>query len=133
MIFTVFSVVPIFLLFFQFLKEETLIIVLWLSFFLKCIFNSINFSVNVLIATCNFLFCYFILFFLFLLLFNYSYMPFLPIPPPHPSQTHLPPLPPHPHFVHVSFIVVPVIPSSHCPLPTPPWLLLDCSYFMIWF
>ena len=30
-------------------------------------------------------------------------------------------------FVHVSFIVVPVIPSSHCPLPTPPWLLLDCS------
>ena len=30
-------------------------------------------------------------------------------------------------FVHVSFIVVPVIPSSHCPHPTPPWLLLDCS------
>ena len=27
-------------------------------------------------------------------------------------------------FVHVSFIVVPVIPSSHCPRP---WLLLDCS------
>ena len=23
-------------------------------------------------------------------------------------------------FVHVSFIVVPVIPSPHCPLPTPP-------------
>ena len=30
-------------------------------------------------------------------------------------------------FVHVSFIVVPVIPSSHCPHPTPPRLLLDCS------
>ena len=29
-------------------------------------------------------------------------------------------------FVHVSFIVVPVIPSSHCP-PHEPWLLLDCS------
>ena len=30
-------------------------------------------------------------------------------------------------FVHVSFIAVPVIPSPHCPLPTPLWLLLDCS------
>ena len=30
-------------------------------------------------------------------------------------------------FVHVSFIVVPVNPSPHCPLPTPLWLLLDGS------
>ena len=52
---------------------------------------------------------------------------------PHPST---PPQPvPPPSFastlpldlVHVSFIVVPVIPSPHCPLPTPLWLLLDCS------
>ena len=42
-------------------------------------------------------------------------------PPPSPTSTH--PL----DFVHVSFIVVPIIPSSHCPHPTPPWLLLDCS------
>ena len=27
----------------------------------------------------------------------------------------------------MSFIVVPVIPSPHCPLPTPLWLLLNCS------
>ena len=39
-------------------------------------------------------------------------------PPPYPTSTL--PL----GFVHVSFIVVPVIPSSHCPRP---WLLLDCS------
>ena len=55
---------------------------------------------------------------------------FLPIPPPHPSQNPLPPpssslLPLD--FVHVSFIVVPVIPFPHCPLPTPLWLLLHCS------
>ena len=31
------------------------------------------------------------------------------------------------YMVHVSFIVVPVIPSPHCPLPTPPCPLLDCS------
>ena len=63
----------------------------------------------------------------FLLLFNYSCVPFLPIPPPQlnppPSPTSSLPL----DFVHVTFIVVPVIPSPHCPLPTPPWRLLDCS------
>ena len=42
-------------------------------------------------------------------------------PPPSPTSTL--PL----DFVHMSFIVVPVIPSPHCPHPTPPWLLLDCS------
>ena len=42
---------------------------------------------------------------------------------PPPSPTSMLPL----DFVHVSFIVVSVIPSPHCPLPTPPWLLLDCS------
>ena len=64
----------------------------------------------------------------FLLLFNYSCMPFLPIPPPHPSQSQ--PLSPTStlplDLVHVSFKVVPVIPSPHCPLPTPLWRLLDC-------
>ena len=44
-----------------------------------------------------------------------------PNPPPSPADTL--PL----DFVHVSFIVVPLIPSPHYPLPTPPWLLLDCS------
>ena len=45
---------------------------------------------------------------------------------PHPStspQTNPPPSPTSTlplDFVHVSFIVVPVIPSPHCPLPTPP-------------
>ena len=34
-------------------------------------------------------------------------------------------LPPPLDFVHVSFIVVPVISSPHCPLPNPLWLLLD--------
>ena len=42
-------------------------------------------------------------------------------PPPSPASTL--PL----DFVHVSFIVVPVKPSPHCPLCTPLWLLLDCS------
>ena len=42
---------------------------------------------------------------------------------PPPSLTSTLPL----DFVHVSFIVVPVIPSPHCLLPTPLWLLLDCS------
>ena len=52
---------------------------------------------------------------------------------PHPSTPTQPNPPPSPtstlplDFVQVSFIVVPVIPSPHCPLPTPFWLLLDCS------
>ena len=44
-----------------------------------------------------------------------------PIPPP--SLVSTLPL----GFVHVSFIAVPENPSSHCPLPSPLWLLLDCS------
>ena len=52
-----------------------------------------------------------------LLLFNNNCMPFLPIPPPHPSWTHLPPTSTLPlDFVHVSFIVVPVIPSHNIKL-----------------
>ena len=47
--------------------------------------------------------------------------PSQPNPPPSPASTR--PL----DFVHVSFIVVPVIPSPHYPFPTPLWLLLDCS------
>ena len=44
-----------------------------------------------------------------------------PIPPPSPTSTV--PL----DFVHVSFIVDPLDPSPHYPLPTPLWLLLHCS------
>ena len=53
---------------------------------------------------------------------------------PHPSTPPKPNPPPSPtptlplDFVHVSFIVAPVNPSPHFPLPTPLWLLLDCSY-----
>ena len=45
---------------------------------------------------------------------------------PHPSTSPQPNPPPSPtstlplDLVHVSFTVVPVIPSPHCPLPTPP-------------
>ena len=52
---------------------------------------------------------------------------------PHPSTPPQPNPPPSPtttlplDFVHVSFIVVPVIPSPHYPLPTPLWLLLSSS------
>ena len=42
-------------------------------------------------------------------------------PPPSPSSTL--PL----DFVHVSFIVAPIEPSPYYPLPTPLWLLLQCS------
>ena len=76
------------------------------------------------------LFLFQIHFFLFFkLLFSYSCLHFLPIPPPQPSQTHLPPPAPTVplDFAHVSFIEVTVIPSPHCPLPTPTWRLLDCS------
>ena len=55
----------------------------------------------------------------FLLLFNYSCLHFLPTSLPNPSQ------PPPPtstiplDFVLVSFIVAPIDPSPHYPLPTP--------------
>ena len=58
----------------------------------------------------------------FLLLFNYSCLYFPSTPPqpnPPPSSASTLPL----DFVHVSFIVAPVIPSPHCHLPTPLWLL----------
>ena len=44
-----------------------------------------------------------------------------PIPPPSPTSTL--PL----DFVLVSFIVAPIDPSPHYPLPAPLWLLLQCS------
>ena len=61
-------------------------------------------------------------FLIYLFLFSYNCLRFLPIPPPHPSQSHLPP--PPLGFVLVSFIVAPIDPSPHYPLPTPLWLLL---------
>ena len=44
-----------------------------------------------------------------------------PVPPASPTSTL--PL----DFVLVSFIVAPIDPSPHYPLPTPLWLLLQCS------
>ena len=44
-----------------------------------------------------------------------------PVPPPSPTSTL--PL----DFVLVSFIVAPIDPSPHYPLPTHLWLLLQCS------
>ena len=52
---------------------------------------------------------------------------------PHPSTPPQPNPPPSPtstlplDFVLVSFIVALVDPSPHYPVPTPLWLLLDCS------
>ena len=76
------------------------------------------FSVSSDLLILGILFTYLII----LLLFNYSCLHF----PTTLSQTHLPPLLPL-AFVHVSAIVVPENPSTHCPLLPPLWLLLDCS------
>ena len=46
-----------------------------------------------------------------------------PQPVPPPSTTSTLPL----DFVLVSFIVAPIDPSPHYPLPTPLWLVLQCS------
>ena len=68
-------------------------------------------------------------FFKFLIVIQLQLSAFSPHPStppqsnPSPSPTSTLPL----DFVHVSFRVVPVIPSPHCPLPTPPCPLLDCS------
>ena len=76
-----------------------------------------------------FLFFYFFIFFIVIQLQLYAFSPHPSTPPqlnPPPSPFSTLPL----GFVHVSFIVVPVIPSTHCPRPhprPPPWLLLDCS------
>ena len=53
---------------------------------------------------------------------------------PHPSTPPQPAPPPSPtstlpfDFVLLSFIVAPIDPSPHYPLPTPLWLLLQCSF-----
>ena len=68
----------------------------------------------------------FLFFFIVIQLQLYAFSPH----PSTPPQLNLPPSPTSTFpldFVHVYFIVVPAIPSSHCPVPTPPWLLLDCS------
>ena len=56
----------------------------------------------------------------------YAFSPHPSTPPqvnPPPSPTSTIPL----GFVHMSFIIVPAIPSSHGPHPTPSRPLLDCS------
>ena len=81
-------------------------------------------------------FCFNVSFFIFYLnfycysitvvcLFSPSLTSPQPNPPPSPASTL--PL----DFVHVSFIVAPVNPSPHYPLPTPLWLLLDLSLIHI--
>ena len=68
----------------------------------------------------------FFLIFIVIQLQLYAFSPYASTPP----QLNPPPSPTStisPNFVHVSFIIVPAIPSSHCPHPTPPWPLLDCS------
>ena len=57
--------------------------------------------------------------FIYWFLFSWNCLHFLPFPPPHPSQSHLPPPPPPSpfDFVLVSFIVTPIDPSHHYPLP----------------
>ena len=71
------------------------------------------------------------LFFLILIFYCYSItVVCLFSPSLHPTPANPPPSPISTlplDFVHASFIVVPVIPSPHCPLPTPPCPMLDCS------
>ena len=72
---------------------------------------------------------FFFFFFFFLIVIQLQLSAFSPHPStppqlnPPPSPTSTLPL----DFVHVSFIVAPVNPSPHYPLPTHLWLLLHCS------
>ena len=78
---------------------------------------------------CTYHLCFFFNLFLFFIVIQLQLSAFSPhpstppqpIPPPSPTSTF--PL----DFVHVSFMVAPVNPSPHYPLPTPLWLLLHCS------
>ena len=62
---------------------------------------------------------FFNLFFIVIQLQLYAFSP-LPSSPPQLNPPPSPTLTIPPNFVHVSFIIVPAIPSSHCPHPTPP-------------
>ena len=68
-------------------------------------------------------------FFLFFYCFSITVVCVSPNPstPPQPNPPASRTSTLHSDFVHVSFRVVPVIPSPHCPLPIPPCPLLDCS------
>ena len=70
-------------------------------------------------------FCFFFNFYCYSITVVYLFSPSLHPTPAKPTSlpTSTFPL----DFVHVSFIIVPAFPSSHCPHPTPPWPLLDCS------
>ena len=74
--------------------------------------------------------CRFSFLFFFLIAVQLQLSAFSPLPPtppqtnPPPSSTSTLPL----GFGHASSTVVPENPSPHYPLPTPLWLLLDCSY-----
>ena len=75
----------------------------------------------------NWLFFKFILFYFFIQLQLSAFSPHPSTPPqpvPPPSPTFTLPL----DFVLVSFIVAPIDPSSHYPLPSPLWLLLPIPF-----
>ena len=89
------------------------------------LFEGRNLLTFFLFLTWKYSLFYFLIFIVIQLqLFAFSPHPSTP-PQPNPpsSPTFTLPL----DFVHVFFIVAPVTPSPHCPLPTPLWLLLDCS------
>ena len=95
----------------------------FMSFLFFYFFTAIAFFSHL---RCHFYFFQFLNYFIVVQLQLLAFSPHLstppqPNPPSSPASTH--PL----GFVHVSFIVVPLNPSPHCPLPTPLWLLLDCS------
>ena len=80
-----------------------------------------------------FFFMVYNLFFYFEILFIYFYsvtIVCLFSPSLHPTPAEPPPSPTSAlplDFVLVSFLVAPIDPSPHYPLPTPLWLLLHCS------
>ena len=93
--------------------------------------NLVSYNIVIIssLSYCTDFFCLYLFIFKFFIVIQLqlcAFSPHLstsPQPNPSPSPTSTLPL----HFFHVSFIVVPVIPSPHCPLPTPPCPLLDCS------
>ena len=69
----------------------------------------------------------FVVFFLIFIVIQLQLSSFSPQPNPPPSPTSTLPL----DFVHVSFVVVPVNPSPHCPLPTRLWLYFVCFFLLL--
>ena len=73
----------------------------------------------------------FYLFFLIFIVIQLQLYAFSPLPSPQP-QLNPPPSPTPtipPDFVHVSFIIVPAIPSSHCPHPTKLFYIISFNLY----